>query len=166
MAWRTIAFLLAGCFATPVISQVIQQQAVQAGSAQSPALDAARNAAGNPDDSARPGAVQRDRKPGGLFTIQGDGIGLPSGVGDRGPAQTDEKKRKVDEAANAGCTGVNRDGQACRSDGAGTNPVAERIERGAERDPGVARPTDTSVKGAGIGVPICFGDSRDSASCK
>ena len=101
-----------------------------------------------------------------MFSIQGDGIGLPPGVSDRRPAQDAEKKRKADETMQAGCTTVNRDGKACSPDGIGTNSVAEKIEQGTERNPGIARPTDTSIQGAGVGVPVCFGDSRDSAKCK
>jgi hypothetical protein len=149
MALRAIAFLAAGCFVLPGFAQVIVVPAVQAGAAaSSPSLDAAKNAAAGADNVGKQGVIPRTTNPGGLFSIQGDGIGLPSGVGERR------------------CTSVNQDGKACSPDAAGKNPVAEKIDRGAERDPGVARPTDTSIQGAGVGVPVCFGDSRDSASCR
>src|SRR6185436_6839132 len=119
MVLRAIAVFVAGCFVLPSFAQVIQNQAVQASSVSSPSSDAARNAAANPEGSGRPEAIRRDSKPGGMFSIQGDGIGLPPGVGDRRPAQDAEKKRKADETTQAGCTTVNRDGKACRPDGIG-----------------------------------------------
>lgn len=46
------------------------------------------------------------------------------------------------------------------------DPVARRIDQGLERNPGAARPTDLKVKGSGVEVPRCFGESREGEGCK
>lgn len=45
------------------------------------------------------------------------------------------------------------------------DPVARRIDQGLERNPGAARPTDLKVKGSGVEVPRCFGESREGENC-
>lgn len=45
------------------------------------------------------------------------------------------------------------------------DPVVRRIDQGLERNPGAARPTDLKVKGSGVAVPRCFGESREGEDC-
>ena len=126
----------------------------------SPALDAARGSAGNTDDPMRRPGISIGGKPGGgMFNIQGGGIGLPPGVGNE---KRDEEKPKVAQPA---CTGVDAQGRAC-GEQASSDSVGQRIEQGTEKNPGAARPTSITIQGPGIGTPTCFGDSRDSGACK
>lgn len=45
------------------------------------------------------------------------------------------------------------------------DPVARRIDQGLERNPGATLPTDLNVKGPGVAVPRCFGESREGEKC-
>jgi len=99
--------------------------------------------------------------------IQGEGIGLPQGVGGGNPAgprtEKDKEPEKKSASAGSACVGPNRDGQGCVEKE--SDSVARRIDQGLERSPDTARPTDLKVQGSGIATPRCFGDSRDGVEC-
>ena len=123
--------------------------------ASQPGIDAARSEASKPEET------RREFRPGGgpRIQIQGDGIGLPQGVGT--PAREKEKKNEAKEAAN--CTGPNREGAGCAEKS--SDSVARRIDQGLERDPGATRPGDLKVRDTGVAVPKCFGESREGVNC-
>lgn len=45
------------------------------------------------------------------------------------------------------------------------NPVVQRMDRGFERDPGVARPTNIKLKESGVALPACTSESREGVAC-
>jgi len=45
------------------------------------------------------------------------------------------------------------------------DPVVQRMDRGLERDPGVARPTNIKLKESGVALPACTSESREGVAC-
>ena len=129
-------------------------------------VDAAIHGATNPDERRDKLGLPRSGGlgPGGI-RIQGDGIGLPQGVGGNPAprAEKDKEPEKKNSLTSSACVGPNRDSQSCAEKE--SDPVARRIDQGLERSPGAVRPTDIKVQESGVATPSCFGDSRDGVGC-
>lgn len=155
--------------------------------------------------------------------IEGDGIGLPTGVGQKNQDQaktnpdrdaSGEKSKPADpvhdkakDLAKTGGTGIQKppsDGSEWSNSGAdgkegrpanekprrgdrptqeggnGENivvtpsqspttreaaPIVQRMERGLERDPEIARPTNIKLKESGVALPACTSESREGVAC-
>ena len=108
--------------------------------------------ASSPDgqDGKRDGSDSRERK--------------DAKSGDRSDLASAGKRNRRD-ASLPECTGVGEDGSACIHGHRLADPVADRINRGLERNPGVAGPMDMRVKETGIAVPECTEQSREGLAC-
>lgn len=155
---------------TVIIGGVVWQAGALQQQIGSPGAESARGVSGNSDDQrGRPNFSGKGKPGGGLFNVQGDGVGLPAGVGDHAtkPASQgkdgDSQRRKV---ATESCTGVDAQGQACGAPGSSSATVVQGAPPPAESDPGKVRPTDMRIQDTGVATPKCFADSRDSATCK
>lgn len=127
----------------------------------------------------------------GLYVIRDGGVRLPEESRvereitiyrpgstpdpDDGDAQSDERKgraglagrgdraapvRRSDKAAVDSCATASGDSRQCLPDvssGANKTPAVERVAP--------VGPTNTRIRAEGVGVPECFGSSRDSTAC-
>lgn len=126
--------------------------------------------------------------------IEGDGIGLPPGVGPRNQTKSDGSPQQgkpsdgkdgvpISEKPKRERAPEPQDGPPQHSNvpppatvppatvtpaipARGSDRVAERIERGFEREPGTARPTDIKLKEGGVSLPLCTTQSREGDACE
>ncbi|HLX81299.1 MAG TPA: hypothetical protein VKS43_12025 [Burkholderiales bacterium] len=137
----------------------------------SPSIDAATNSAVNSDDKRNKPGFSGNAKPGGgMFNIQGNGIGLPAGVGSSGKGQAATEKTKTEETAKASDKAKGDDSKPSESrssDGKDSKQNDSGDRKPADGKPSGENPrADNAVQPRPTNSPTaCTGVGHDGQAC-